>query len=108
MTSRLTSIIPVLLMTYSYAQRHDTNYNIAKTKLNVVDNSQINESNVLTENFEGNTVQTQGKEPGDKTNNHGRLGRIRQTPGYRHIQKQPFYLPEETGVQHLCAASYDI
>ena len=31
---------------------------------------------------------------------------IRQTPGY--LQKQPCHLPEETGVQLLCAASYDI
>ena len=34
----------------------------------------------------------------------GRLGGIRQTPGY--LQKQPCNLPEETGVQLLCAASY--
>ena len=38
--------------------------------------------------------------------NHGRLGDIRQTPGY--LQKQPCHLPEETGVQLLCAASCDI
>ena len=31
---------------------------------------------------------------------------IRQTPGY--LQKQPCHLPEETGVQLLCAASCDI
>ena len=42
----------------------------------------------------------------DTTKNHGRLGGIRQTPGY--LQKQPCHLPEETGVQLLCAASYDI
>ena len=34
------------------------------------------------------------------------LGGIRQTPGY--LQKQPCHLPKETGVQLLCAASYDI
>ena len=53
-----------------------------------------------------NTVQ--GKEPGqrDSMNNHGRLGGIRQTPGY--LQKQPCRLLEETGVQLLRAASYDI
>ena len=39
-------------------------------------------------------------------NNHGWLGGIRQTPGY--LQKQPYHLPEETGVQLLCAASYGI
>ena len=38
--------------------------------------------------------------------NHGGLGGIRQTPGY--LQKQPCHLPEETGVQLQCAASYDI
>ena len=42
----------------------------------------------------------------DTTKNHGRLGGIRQTPGY--LQKQPCHLPEETGVQRLCTASYGI
>ena len=42
----------------------------------------------------------------DTTKNHGRLGGIRQTPGY--LQNQPCHLPKETGVQLLCAASYDI
>ena len=37
---------------------------------------------------------------------HGRLGGIRKTPGY--LQKQHCHLPEETGVQLLCTASYDI
>ena len=56
----------------------------------------------------GTTLQPQRKEPGqrDTTKNHGRLGGIRQRPG--HLQKQPCHLPEETGVQLLCAASYDI
>ena len=56
----------------------------------------------------GTTLQPQGKEPGqrDTTKNRGRLGGIRQTPGY--LQKQPCHLPEETSVQFLCAASYDI
>ena len=54
------------------------------------------------------TLQPQGKEPGQRDTNksHGRLGGIRQTPGY--LQNQPCHLPEETGVQLLCAASYDI
>ena len=54
------------------------------------------------------TLQPEGKEPvqRDSTKNHGRLGGIRRTPGY--LQKQPCHLPEETGVQLLCAASYDI
>ena len=88
--------------------------NITKTKVMVVDNTPINVNNVLIENVPGyvylgqHYVQPQGKEPGqgDTTKNHGRLGDIRQTPGY--LQKQPCHLPEETSVQLLCAASYDI
>ena len=38
--------------------------------------------------------------------NHGRLGGMRQTSGY--LKNQPSHLPEETGVQLMCAASYDI
>ena len=86
--------------------------NITKTKVMVVDNTPINVNNVLIENVPGYVYlgqqQPQGKEPGqrDTTKNHGRLGGIRQTPGY--LQKQPCHLPEETSVQLLCAASYDI
>ena len=88
--------------------------NITKTKVMVVDNTPINVNNVLIENVPGyirvlgTTLQPQGKEPGqrDTTKNHGRLGGIRQTPGY--LQKQPCHLPEETSVQLLCASSYDI
>ena len=56
----------------------------------------------------GIKLQPQGKEPGqrDTAKNHGRLGGIRQPPGY--LQKQPCHLPEETGLQLMCAASYDI
>ena len=64
--------------------------NITKTKVMVVDNTPINVNNVLIENVPGyvylgqRTLQPQGKEPGqrDATKNHGRLGGIRQTPGY--------------------------
>ena len=65
--------------------------NITKTKVMVVDNTPINVNNVLIENVQGyvylgvgTTLQPQGKEPGqrDTTKNHGRLGGIRQTPGY--------------------------
>ena len=87
--------------------------NITKTKVMVVDNPPINVNNVLIENVQrlrvlGTTLQPQGKEPGqrDTTKNHGRLGGICQTPGY--LQKQYCHLPEETGVQLLCAASYNI
>ena len=50
----------------------------------------------------GTTLQPQGKERGqrDTTKNHGRLGGIRQTPGY--LQKQPCHLPEETQVYNSC------
>ena len=87
--------------------------NIATTQLMVVDNIPINVNNVLIENVQGYVYLGQHyslkeKEPGqrDTTKNHGRLGGIRQTPGY--LQKQHCHLPEETGVQLLCAASYDI
>ena len=76
-------------------------------------NTPINVNNVLIENvpgyvYLGQHYSLKEKEPGqrDTTKNHGRLGGIRQTPGY--LQKQPCHLPEETGVQLLCAASYDI
>ena len=72
--------------------------NITKTKVMVVDNTPINVNAdrkcprlcVLR-----TTLQPQGKEPGqrDTTKNHGRLGGIRQTPGY--LPKQPCHLPEE-------------
>ena len=55
------------------------------------------------------TLQHQGKEPGqrDTSKNHSRLGGIRQTPVS--LQNQPCHqLPEETGVQLLCAARYVI
>ena len=88
--------------------------NIAKTKLMVVDNTPINVNTALIENVPGyvyvlgTILPLQGKEPGqrDTTKNHGRLGGIRQTLGY--LQKQHCHLPEETGVQLLCGASYDI
>ena len=56
----------------------------------------------------GTTTQPQGKEPGqnDTTKNHGRLGGTRQTLGC--LQKLHCHLPEETGVQLMCAASYGI
>ena len=85
------------------SRRMCLNMNIAKTKVMVVDNTAIPVNNVLIEN--GTTLQPQG-DPGqrDKTTNRGRLGGIRQTPGY--LQKQPCHLPEKTGVQQMYAASY--
>ena len=90
--------------------------NIVKTRVIVVDNTSINVSNVLieNENVEGytyiwdNNIQSQGKEPGQRgtTKDHDKLDGIRQSP--RSLQKQPCHLPEDTGVQLLCAASYDV
>ena len=66
-------------------------------------NNNNNNNNTL-----GTTLQPQRKEPGqrDTTKNHGWLGGIRQTPGY--LQKQTCHLPEDKGVQLMCAASYAI
>ena len=87
--------------------------NIAKTEVMVEDNTPIKVNNVRIETvhgyvYFGTTLQPQGKEPGQRytTKNHGRLGGICQTPGYP--QKQPCHLPDKTGVQLMCAASYDI
>ena len=96
------------------SRRMGLKMNIAKTKVMVVDNTPINVNNTCADRkyprlrVLGTTLQPQGKEPRqrDTTKNRGRLGGIRQTPG--HLQKQPCHLPEETGVQLLCAASYDI
>ena len=90
------------------SRRMGLKMNIAKTKVMVVDNAPINVNNVLIENAQGYVYLCTGKEPGQRyaTKNHGRLGGIRQTPGY--LQKQHCHLPEETGVQLLCAAGYDI
>ena len=78
------------------SRRMGLKMNIAKTKVMVVDNTQ---NNVLIEKVKTTGTraaqQNQGKEPGqrDATKNHGRLGAIRQTPGY--LQKQCCHLPEE-------------
>ena len=87
--------------------------NIAKTNVMVVDNTHIDVNNVLIENVQGYVYLGQHyslkeKEPGQRntTKKHGSLGGIRQTTGC--LQTQPFHLPEETGVQFLCADSYDI
>ena len=79
--------------------------NIAKTNVMVIDNTPINVNNVLIENVQGyacTSDNTTSSRKRTRTKNHGRLGSIRQTPGY--LQKQPCHLPEETGVQPLCGA----
>ena len=84
--------------------------NITKTKVMVVDNTPINVNNVLIENVPGYVYLGQHyslKEKNqDKEIQRRIMAGIRQTPGY--LQKQPCHLPEETSVQLLCAASYDI
>ena len=85
--------------------------NIAKTKVIVVDNTPINVNNVLIENvvcyvYLGQHYSLKEKNQDKEIQRRIRLGGIRQTPGY--LQKQPCRLPEETGVQLLCAASYGI
>ena len=82
--------------------------NIAKTKLMAIDN-------VLTENVEfyvnlgqhyNLKESNQHKDLAHTTKNHGRLGCVRHPPAL--LQNQPRHLPEETGVQLMCAASYDV
>ena len=89
--------------------------NIAKTKVMVVDNTPINVNNVLIENVQGYVYLGQHYSLKEKNQDKEIQRRImagwaanakRQTPG--HLEKQPCRLPEETGVQLLCAASYDI
>ena len=91
------------------SRRMGLNMNIAKTNVMVVDNTPINVNNVLIENVQGYVYL--GQHYSLKENNQDKeswqAGRgIRQTPGY--LQKEPCHLPDETGVQLLCAASYDI
>ena len=88
--------------------------NIAKTKVMVEDNTPINVNNVLIESnatcTRNNTTAsrkiTRTKRYNEESWQVGPLGGIRQTPGY--LQKQLYHLPEETGVQLMCAASSDI
>ena len=122
--------LSTLLMTYSYPQKHHKNYNRCYKNYPIkVDEwvlrwtsqrqrwcyrqhpykrEQCADRKCSRLRVLGTTLQPQGKEPGqrDTTKNHGRLGGIRQTQGY--LQKQPCHLPEKTGVQLLCGASYDI
>ena len=56
-------------------------------------------NNVLIENVEGVSILEEKK-------NRGALDGICQTPGS--LQKHTCHLPEQTGVQLLCVARYDI
>ena len=96
------------------SRRMGLKMNIAKTKVMVVDNTPINVNSVLIENVQGYVYLRQHYSLKEKNQDKEiqfkeswQAGRhICQTPG--HLQKQPCHLPEETGVQLLCAASYDI
>ena len=95
-------------------RKYDFKMNIAKTKVMVVDNTPINVNNVLIENVDVYVYLGQHYSLKEKNQDieiqrgimAGCIGGIRQTPG--HLQKQPCHLPEETCVQLLCVASYDI
>ena len=80
--------------------------NIPKTKEMVVDNTPINVNNVLIENVLGYVYL--GQHYSLKEKNQDKEIQRRIMAGWVYLQKQPCHLPEETGVQLLCAASYDI
>ena len=83
--------------------------NIAKTKVMVVDNTPINVNNVLIENVPGYVYLGQHYSIKEKNQIQRRImAGWAPTPNTGYLQKQPCHLPEETGVQLLCAASYDI
>ena len=94
------------------SRRMGLKMNIAKSKVMVVDNTPINLNYVLIEMLKASYTlgQHYSLKKITRTNrykkNHGKLGGIHQTSGY--LQKQPRHLPEETGVQLMCSASYDI
>ena len=87
--------------------------NITKTKVMVVDNTPINVNNVLIENVPGYVYL--GQHYSLKEKNQDKEIQRRIMAGWaayaKHrdiFKKQPCHLPEETSVQLLCAASYDI
>ena len=94
------------------SRRMGLKMNIAETKVMVIDNSPINVNNVLIENVRGYVYLGQHYSPRKRTRTKRyneeswQAGRHTQKPGY--LQKQPCHLPEETGVQRMCATSYDI
>ena len=99
--------------------------NIAKTKVMVVANTPINVNNVLIENVQGYVYLGQHYSLKEKnqekeiqwrimagwaayTKHRDIILRMWSASLKLYLQKQPCHLPEETGVQLLCAASYDI
>ena len=88
--------------------------NIAKTNVMVVDNTPIHVNNMLIENVEGYVYLGQRYSLQEK--NQDKKIQLRIIAGLaayaKHPdifkKKTPCHLPEVTGVQLLCAASYDI
>ena len=84
--------------------------NIAKTKVMVLDNTPKNVNNVLIENVPGYVYL--GQHYSIKEKNHDKEIQRRIMTGWAAntgiSSKAACHLPEETGVQLLCAASYDI
>ena len=87
--------------------------NIAKTKVMVVDNTPINVNNVLIENVQGYVYL--GQHYSLKEKNQDKEIQRRIIAGWAAYAKhrdtfksKPCHLPEETGVQLLRVASYDI
>ena len=87
------------------------NMNIAKIHVLVVDHTPINENNAMIENIEAYKYMWQHysleeKEPAGQRDKITSSKAGQHTPT-RDLQKQTCYMPE-TGVQLMCAASYDI
>ena len=91
--------------------------NIAK--LMVVDNTSINVNNVLIENVQGSGTWDNTTASRKRTRTNRKITRTnryneeswqagRHTPNTGISSKATFHLPEETCVQLMCAASYDI
>ena len=86
---------------------------IAKTKVMVVDNTPIHVNNVQIEIVQGYVYL--GQHYSLKEKNQDKEIQRRIMAGWAayakhlgYLQKHPCHLPEETGVQLMCAASYDI
>ena len=85
--------------------------NIAKTKVMVVDNTPINVNNVVIANVEGYVYTLDNNTAPRKITRTKRYNEKSRQAG-RHTPNTGIYpkvtLPEDTGVQLLCAASYGI
>ena len=99
------------------SRRMGLKMNIAK--LMVVDNTPINVNNVLIENVQGSGTWDNTTASRKRTRTHRKITRTnryneeswqagRHTPNTGISSKATFRLPDETCVQLMCAASYDI